>query len=94
MQKTSKGMTIIAVLVVIGIILSACATATATPTQEQPVSMPTQQQPVSAPTEPPVPTAVPEKSQIVIVIAEDPPSFNPTINASGFDVLVMELVML
>jgi peptide/nickel transport system substrate-binding protein len=99
MQQTSKGMKIIAILVVIGIILSACATATATPTQEQPVTAPTQEQPVSAPTEavatePPAPTAMPEKSSITILIAEDPPSFNPTINASGFDVLVMELVML
>jgi peptide/nickel transport system substrate-binding protein len=99
MQQTSKVMKIIAVLVVIGIILSACATATTTPTQEQPVTVPTQEQPVSPPTEvvatePPAPTAMPEKSSITIVIAEDPPSFNPTINASGFDVLVMELVML
>ncbi len=31
---------------------------------------------------------------IVIVIAEDPPSFNPTITDAGYDALVMELVML
>ncbi len=31
---------------------------------------------------------------IVIVIAEDPPSFNPTITDTGYDALVMELVML
>ncbi|GAB4503689.1 MAG: peptide ABC transporter substrate-binding protein [Anaerolineales bacterium] len=31
---------------------------------------------------------------IIIVIAEDPPSFNPTITDAGYDALVMELVML
>ncbi len=31
---------------------------------------------------------------IVIVIPEDPPSFNPTITDSGYDALVMELVLL
>ena len=31
---------------------------------------------------------------IVIVIAEDPPSFNPAIADTGYDYLVMELVML
>jgi len=33
-------------------------------------------------------------SQIVIVIAEDPPSFNATLTDTGYDALVMELVML
>lgn len=98
MQKTNKGMTIIAVLVLIGILVSACAKATTAPTQEQPVTAPTEAMTteVVAPTTAPTvaPTTAPEKSQIVIVIAEDPPSFNPTINASGFDVLVMELVMM
>src|SRR6187431_888263 len=31
---------------------------------------------------------------ITIVIAEDPPSFNPIVADTGFDALVMELVML
>lgn len=35
-----------------------------------------------------------EESTIVIVIAEEPPSFNPAITDAGFDSLVMELVML
>ncbi len=34
------------------------------------------------------------ESQIVIVIAEDPPSFNATLTDTGYDALVMELVML
>jgi peptide/nickel transport system substrate-binding protein len=33
-------------------------------------------------------------SQIVIVIAEDPPSFNATLTDTGYDALAMELVML
>ena len=31
---------------------------------------------------------------ITIVIAEDPPSFNPIVSDTGYDALVMELVML
>jgi len=31
---------------------------------------------------------------ITIVIAEDPPSFNPMVADTGYDALVMELVML
>ena len=33
-------------------------------------------------------------SSIVIVIPEDPPSFNPIVTDTGYDALVMELVML
>ncbi len=39
-------------------------------------------------------TAVPGQSTIVIVIAEEPPSFNPVITDTGYDSLVMELVLL
>lgn len=35
-----------------------------------------------------------DESTIVIVVAEEPPSFNPIITDAGFDSLVMELVML
>ena len=38
--------------------------------------------------------AVGGDNAIVIVIPEDPPSFNPAIADSGYDSLVMELVML
>jgi peptide/nickel transport system substrate-binding protein len=40
-----------------------------------------------------VPAASDQKS-IVIIIPEDPPSFNPVITDTGYDSLVMELVML
>jgi peptide/nickel transport system substrate-binding protein len=39
-------------------------------------------------------TTAPEQKSITIVIPEDPPSFNPIIVDSGYDALVMELVML
>jgi peptide/nickel transport system substrate-binding protein len=95
MNKKSKWLTLLSILVVIGMLASACAQATTAPTQEQPSTEPTKEQPaVVEPTQVPEPTAVPEKSQIVVVIAEDPPSFNAAINQSGFDVLVMELTML
>src|SRR4030065_1724830 len=90
MYKKSRRFTLLAILVLIGIISSGCAQATVAPTEQQAETAP----PVVVPTEPIAPTTVPEKTQIVIVIAEDPPSFNATVNAAGFDALVMELVML
>jgi peptide/nickel transport system substrate-binding protein len=95
MKNQLRWFTIIALLVVIAMLSTGCAKATEAPTVEQPVSEETEvvtAEPVA--TEEVVPTEVAEKSQITIVIAEDPPNFNPTVNASGFDVLVMELVML
>jgi peptide/nickel transport system substrate-binding protein len=38
--------------------------------------------------------AASEQKNITIVIPEDPPSFNPIVTDTGYDVLVMELVML
>jgi peptide/nickel transport system substrate-binding protein len=94
MHKQSKWFTLITAVVLMGILASGCAQTVSTPTEQAPVSAPTQAAPVQAvPTEP-APTTPPEKSQITIVIAEDPPSFNATVGATGFDALVMELVML
>jgi peptide/nickel transport system substrate-binding protein len=43
----------------------------------------------------PAASATPEAGKdITIVIAEDPPSFNPIVSDTGYDALVMELVML
>ncbi len=39
-------------------------------------------------------TAVSDQKNITIVIPEDPPSFNPIITDTGYDALVMELVLL
>ncbi|MFZ0533865.1 MAG: peptide ABC transporter substrate-binding protein [Anaerolineales bacterium] len=95
MSKITKGLTLLALLVLLVIFSSGCAKGTATPTGQQPVTVPTEAvPPESVPTDTTVPNTVPEKSQIVIVISEDPPSFNPIIAATGYDSLVMELVML
>ena len=58
-----------------------------------PASAPTQNGAPSEPTGETVQEADSDKS-ITIVIAEDPPSFNPMVADSGYDALVMELVML
>jgi peptide/nickel transport system substrate-binding protein len=87
MRREPKWLTLLAILVVISILASGCTKATATPTQE---IIATQVSPVA--TE--VVTEPAEKSQITIVLAEDPPSFNATIGQTGFDSLVMELVLL
>lgn len=56
----------------------------------------------SVPTQGPVPTDIPGETvpdidtnkSITIVIAEDPPSFNPMVADTGYDAVVMELAML
>ncbi len=90
MQRQSKWFSIVAILVLIGLLISGCAKATTAPTATQPVVIVSE----AVPTQPPPPTSVPAKSQITVVIAEDPPSFNPAVAQAGFDSLVMELAML
>ena len=95
MNKKPRWLKIITIFLLIGILSSGCAKGTVAPTTE----VATTEQPGTAatevaPTEVIAPTAVPEKSQITIVIAEDPPTFNGAINQSGFDTLVMELALL
>jgi peptide/nickel transport system substrate-binding protein len=84
MYTKSKWFTVLAILVIMGILSSGCAKATVAPSQPA----------AGEPTNSPEPTAAPEKSSITIVIGEDPPSFNAELNQTGFDSLVMELVML
>lgn len=94
MQKHSQWFTLLVLIVLFSMFASGCAQQINTPTEQPPVTAPTEVPPVApVPTEP-SPTTPPEKSQITIVIAEDPPSFNATVGATGFDALVMELVML
>ena len=90
MKNKSWWFTIATVMVLIGLISAGCTTPTEAPTGEAPVTQPAEE----VVTEEPVPTSVPEKTQITIVIAEDPPTFNGAVNQSGFDILVMELTML
>ncbi len=70
-----------AILVLLGAFLPGCAPKPGTPT-------------VNPKTDITLMPAPEEKSQITIVIAEDPPSFNATMTDTGYDALVMELVML
>ena len=85
MYKESRLFTILAVLVMMGMLSSGCAKATVIPTVGQPITKPVGTTAA---------TTVPQKTQIVIVIPEDPPSFNPTITDTGYDSLVMKLVLL
>jgi peptide/nickel transport system substrate-binding protein len=79
------------------------APAEAAPTEAAPAeAAPTEAAPAeAAPTEAAPTEAAPveetkpaEETSIVIVIPEDPPSFNATVADTGYDALVMELVML
>ena len=85
MNKKYTWFTMLAILVLIGTSISGCAPQAETPVVQPTTEVPTETEEVITP---------PEKTQIVVVIAEDPPSFNAAINQSGFDVLVMELTML
>jgi peptide/nickel transport system substrate-binding protein len=95
MYMKSKWFKLLAILVSVGILSSACAKATTAPVVVPTTGGQVQVQPTAVPaTTVPEPTTAPVKSSITIVIAEDPPSFNATIGQTGFDSLVMELVML
>ena len=72
---------------------------TTAPTQEAAPEPTTAPEPTEAPapTEAPPPTeppAVEEETSITIVIPEDPPNFNAAVADTGYDALVMELVLL
>lgn len=83
MDSKFKWINLLVVVLLLGSSLAACTSAEMTPTE----AVPAEGELVE-------PTLAPEKSSITIVIGEDPPSFNPAIAATGFDALVMELVML
>src|SRR4030042_3145594 len=86
MSNKSKWFTIIVILVVIALLSTGCAKETVAPTVEEPVAVETEAEPAEpVVTEEAAPVEEGEKSQIVVVIAEDPPSFNATVNAAGLD---------
>jgi peptide/nickel transport system substrate-binding protein len=95
MHKKSKWLIMLVLLMLVGILTSACAKATVSPTETTPVTAQNQPAPTApgVPTQP-APTSAGEKSQITVVIAEDPPSFNAVIGQTGFDALVMKLALL
>ncbi len=95
MDRKIKWINLLVVVLLLGSSLAACTGAQTTATEAVPVEGELVE-PTLAPTAEQViePTLAPEKTSITIVIGEDPPSFNPAIAATGFDALVMELVML
>jgi peptide/nickel transport system substrate-binding protein len=95
MNNKTKPSTLLTIVVLMGFLLSGCKAQTASPVV-QPTTNPQATEPSTGvqPTSLPAPTATQGKSSITMVIAQDPPSFNATIEQSGYDVLVMELVML
>jgi peptide/nickel transport system substrate-binding protein len=95
-QKIQFGILLICILLISS--LSGCATpstpvpATAVeiqPTSEQPAEIPAPS-PAAVETQPPAE----EVKSIVVVIAEDPPSFNAVVGDTGYDGLVLNLVMM
>jgi peptide/nickel transport system substrate-binding protein len=84
------------IIVLAGLLLAACGTPSA-PTQA--VEATDDVQATTAPDTDSNTSSSPDSNagsdqSITIVIAEDPPSFNPIVADTGFDALVMELVML
>jgi peptide/nickel transport system substrate-binding protein len=69
------------------------AAATEAPTEAVPTEAPTEAAATEAPTEA-VAGQKGGETSIVIVIPEDPPSFNATVADTGYDALVMEMAML
>ncbi len=84
----SKWFALFTVFVVFGLLFSGCAPKATTPSPEV-VGVET-----SAPQPEVTEAASTSESQIVIAIPEDPPSFNASLSDTGYDALVMELVML
>ena len=106
-RKSSKVLTLCLVCILLGTSLAGCgATAepTTAPQTTEAAPEPTQAAPEPtkvAATQAPEPTQAPtvgpsaaEPSSIVIAIPEDPPSFNAMIADTGYDAMVMELVLL
>jgi peptide/nickel transport system substrate-binding protein len=79
----SRTLPVLIFILIVSLVLASCGSR----------YVPTQETAPSEPTGATVPTVDTSKS-ITIVIAEDPPSFNPLVADTGFDALVMELVML
>ena len=76
--------------VILSLVLSACGSANPTHTSAPAVTEPATEPATAAPRSSPAP----ENKDITIVIPEDPPSFNAVIAYTGYDAMVMKLVLL
>ena len=76
--------------VILSLVLSACGSANPTPTSAPVSTEPATEPAIAAPRSSPAP----ENKDITIVIPEDPPSFNAVIAYTGYDAMVMKLVLL
>jgi len=104
--RSIQWLVLAAAIVLLGSLISGCVpvketAVLTTPETPTPVSAPKPTATTAAtqappPTQAPTDTVAPvvEKSQVVILIGEDPPSFNASLSDTGYDALVMELVML
>ena len=82
MHNKSRSLFFLTVLVILSLFFTACGSKTQSTPQVSNSNNSTE-----------APTSGTNKS-ITIVIPEDPPSFNPMVSDTGYDALVMELVML
>jgi peptide/nickel transport system substrate-binding protein len=84
-------------LIMLSLILSACGSTTASPTATQAparTEAPASTQPPQPTEAAPTATSAPLNKDITIVIPEDPPSFNAVIAYTGYDAMVMKMVLL
>lgn len=86
--KKSQWGTLATAILVGGLFLSGCAPRAATAVPESGAGI------TAAPEVEEPEGATAGESQVVIVIPEDPPNFNASLSDTGYDALVMELVML
>src|ERR1051326_5953645 len=95
MFTQKRYLSFLTLLSMLSLILSACGSQTPTATQAPSSTE------ASAATQPPQPTeaaptatSAPLNKDITIVIPEDPPSFNAVIAYTGYDAMVMKMVLL
>ena len=93
-RKIKKAMPVLSILIALSMALAACGGGASTP------QVPANQSPTTGPSggeSPAAPTSnvrTGGDKSIVVVIPEDPPSFNPIMADTGYDALVMKLVLL
>jgi len=79
MLTTKRSLFVLTYTVILSLLFTSCGSKSPTSTSS---------------TEAPTVIASADNKNVTIVIPEDPPSFNPTVSDTGYDALVMELVLL